>query len=108
MQRYHLIFDADDTLWENNIYFESAFDEFCAYLAHSSMTPDEVRSVLDEIEAVNARIHGYGSRNFARNLAQCYERLAQREISPTDLEAVMAVAHAISERPIELIPGVRE
>ena len=71
MHRYHLIFDADDTLWENNIYFEAAFDDFYAYLAHSSMTPVEVRSVLDDIESVNARIHGYGSRNFARNLAEC-------------------------------------
>jgi putative hydrolase of the HAD superfamily len=108
MHRYHLIFDADDTLWENNIYFEAAFDEFYTYLAHSSMTAAEVRSVLDEIEAANARIHGYGSRNFARNLAQCFERLAQREISTADLEAVMAFAHAILERPIELIEGVPE
>jgi putative hydrolase of the HAD superfamily len=108
MDRYHLIFDADDTLWENNIYFEAAFEEFCAYLSHSSMSPVEVRSVLDEIERVNARIHGYGSRNFARNLAECYERLAQREISPADLKAVMAFAHAILERPIELLDGVPE
>ena len=34
--RQHLIIDADDTLWENNIYFERAFDEFCDFLAHSS------------------------------------------------------------------------
>jgi putative hydrolase of the HAD superfamily len=108
MQRYHLVFDADDTLWENNIYFEAAFDDFYAYLAHSSMSPPEVRSVLDDIERVNAQIHGYGSKNFARNLAQCYERLAQREISPADLEAVMAFAHAILERPIELLHGVPE
>jgi len=72
------------------------------------MSPAEVRSVLDEIERVNARVHGYGSRNFARNLAQCYERLAQREISRADLEAVMAFAHAILERPIELLEGVPE
>ena len=32
MSRLHLIVDADDTLWENNIYFERAFDEFVAYL----------------------------------------------------------------------------
>ena len=31
----HLIFDADDTLWENNIYFEDAFDRFCEFLNHS-------------------------------------------------------------------------
>ncbi|HZS56646.1 MAG TPA: HAD family hydrolase [Bryobacteraceae bacterium] len=106
--RCHLIFDADDTLWENNIYFEAAFDEFCTYLDHSSLSPTEVRAVLDEIERANARIHGYGSRNFGRNLAQCYEKLAQREISKTDLEAVMAFAHAILKRPIELLDGVAE
>ena len=32
-----LLFDADDTLWENNIYFERAFDEFCEFLDHSSL-----------------------------------------------------------------------
>lgn len=108
MNRYHLIFDADDTLWENNIYFEAAFEHFCSYLDHSSMSPAQIRSVLDEIEVVNAQIHGYGSRNFARNLAQCYERLAQREILKADLEAVMAFAHAILERPVELLDGVPE
>jgi putative hydrolase of the HAD superfamily len=36
MIRQHLIVDADDTLWENNIYFERAFEEFVAFLDHSS------------------------------------------------------------------------
>jgi hypothetical protein len=26
--RHHLLIDADDTLWENNIYFEDAFEQF--------------------------------------------------------------------------------
>ena len=72
MPPQQLIFDADDTLWENNIYFEEAFDEFCAYLNHSRLTPDEVRAVLDEIEIVNNRIHGYGSVTFGRNLKSRY------------------------------------
>jgi putative hydrolase of the HAD superfamily len=81
-ERQHLIFDADDTLWENNIYFEAAFAEFCEYLNHSSLTPDEIRDMLDEIETVNARIHGYGAVNFGRNLSQCYLRLRARALSP--------------------------
>lgn len=103
-----LLIDADDTLWENNIYFERAFDEFCAYLAHSSMTAAEVRAVLDEIEDANARIHGYGSLNFARNLGQCYERLAERDVAPEDLRIVMAFAERILECPMEVIDGVPE
>ncbi len=75
-----LIIDADDTLWENNIYFERAFDEFVDFLAHSSLTPPQVRDVLDEIESVNARVHGYGSLNFGRNLVECYQHLVEREV----------------------------
>ena len=78
--RQHLIFDADDTLWENNVYFENAFQEFCDYLNHSSLTPDEIRAILDEIEIENNRIHGYGAVNFGRNLSQCYLRLAERAV----------------------------
>jgi putative hydrolase of the HAD superfamily len=104
----HLIFDADDTLWENNIYFEEAFEQFYSYLAHSSLSPVQVRAVLDEIETVNARVHGYGSRNFARNLSECFRHLAEREISERDLNAVCEFAHQILHRPVELIPGVED
>ena len=34
MRRQHLIIDADDTLWENNIFFEQAFEEFADFLDH--------------------------------------------------------------------------
>ncbi len=106
--RQHLIFDADDTLWENNIFFEDAFDRFCDYLRHSRMTPDEVRAVLDTIEIENARVHGYGAVNFARNLRQCLGHLSEREVSEADLDHVAALAHRILESPMELIEDVPE
>ncbi|HSP66335.1 MAG TPA: HAD family hydrolase [Bryobacteraceae bacterium] len=103
-----LIFDADDTLWENNIYFEHAFDDFVEFLSHSSLTPAQIREVLNEIELVNSKIHGYGSVNFGRNLQQAYQHLAEREIRPDDLDHVMSLAERILEQPIELIEGVEE
>ena len=48
MTRQHLIVDADDTLWENNIYFEQAFDEFYEYLGHSHLSADEVRATISQ------------------------------------------------------------
>jgi len=106
--RQHLLIDADDTLWENNVYFEEAFDEFVDYLDHSSMSAAEVRAVLDEIELANIKIHGYGAANFARNLAQCFEHLAEREIRGDDLRLVRSFAERILEHPMELIDGVEE
>ena len=106
MTRQSLLIDADDTLWENNIDFERAFDDFVSFLDHSSMAPREIRDVLDEIEEANNRVHGYGSRNFARNLRQCYEHLAERAVRPEDLATVMAFAERILECPMEVIAGV--
>ncbi|MCS7041387.1 MAG: HAD family hydrolase [Bryobacteraceae bacterium] len=104
----HLLIDADDTLWENNIYFEEAFAQFVDFLNHSSLSAAEIRAVLDEIELANIRIYGYGSLNFARNLEQCYQRLAEREIRAEDLETVKSFALRILEQPLVLIDGVEE
>jgi len=107
-ERQHLIIDADDTLWENNVYFEQAFDRFVEFLAHSTMSAQQVRDVLDDIERVNAKIHGYGSANFGRNLRECCERLSERALSPADLQTVLRFAEQILEQPMELIEGVPE
>lgn len=104
--RQHLIIDADDTLWENNVYFERAFDEFIEFLDHSTLSPEEIRVILDEIELANIKVRGYGAGNFARNLCQCYERLAEREIRQSDLECIMGLAERIMSQPIEIIEGV--
>jgi putative hydrolase of the HAD superfamily len=106
--RFSLVIDADDTLWENNIYFEAAFEEFVTFLDHSRLGPREIRAVLDEIESANSRIHGYGSLNFGRNLRQCYQGLAERQICEDDLGTVMGFAERILECPMEVIEGVLE
>ena len=41
--RFHLIMDADDTLWENNIYFEQAIHAFVTFLDHSRLSREEVQ-----------------------------------------------------------------
>ena len=107
-ERQHLIFDADDTLWENNIYFERAFDKFCNFLSHSRLTPVEIRAHLDEIEIANNQIHGYGALNFGRNLRQCYQKLAERACEEGHLEEVLAFARAILHSPMQLIEGVKD
>jgi putative hydrolase of the HAD superfamily len=106
--RQHLIIDADDTLWENNIYFEQAFDDFISFLDHSRLSAAEIRLILDEIELANILVHGYGAENFARNLCQCYARLAERDVAPGDLERITGFARRIMEQPIEMIEGVPE
>jgi putative hydrolase of the HAD superfamily len=104
MQRQHLLLDADDTLWENNIYFERAIHDFMLFLNHSSLQPAEVRAVLNEIE----HEMGYGSANFTRSLLETYRRLAERTYTEEDLAQVRSFGEAILHHPIEVISGVQE
>jgi putative hydrolase of the HAD superfamily len=104
----HLLVDADDTLWENNVYFERAIAEFLDFLGHSTMSKADVRAVLDEIEHANSQVHGYGSAAFSRNLRETYQRLAEREINDDDLTVVMGFGERILSQPMELIEGVEE
>ena len=49
--RYHLLLDADDTLWENNIYFEQAIHAFISFLDHSQLNAAEVRAENERASA---------------------------------------------------------
>ncbi len=104
----HLFIDADDTLWENNVYFERVLEEFLLLLDHPSLAAVEVRAVLDEIERVNNRVHGYGAANFARNLRQCYERLSPRGILAADVHCIAGFGDRLANHPIEMLEGVEE
>jgi putative hydrolase of the HAD superfamily len=102
--QYHLLIDADDTLWENNIYFEQAVHDFITFLDHSRLSREEVREVLDEVE----RLMGYGSANFTRSLVETYRRLAEADPRDEDLQQVRAFGERIRAQPIQLLESVRE
>ena len=106
--RQFLLIDGDDTLWENNVYFEQAIEAFIDFLGHSSMTREQVRAALDEIERMNVRVHGYGSASFTKNLHQTYERLAERDLRPQDIEHVLQLGQRIASQPVQLLPNVAE
>jgi putative hydrolase of the HAD superfamily len=102
--RYHLLIDADDTLWENNIYFEQATHAFIAFLDHSRLTHEEVRAVLDDVE----RLMGYGSANFTRSLVEVYRRLAEKDLQDEDVQQVHRFGEQIRTHPLQLLSGVKE
>ena len=102
--RYHLLMDADDTLWENNIYFEQAIHTFITFLDHSRLSREEVRAVLDEVE----RMMGYGSANFTKSLVETYRRLAERDLRDEDVQQVRQLGEQIRSQPLQLLEGVKE
>jgi putative hydrolase of the HAD superfamily len=105
-ERQHLIFDADDTLWENNVLFERTIDDFIEWMAHPTLDPVAVREILLDIERANAEAHGYGSKVFLRSLHDCFEHLAERPVDGATAADIVALAHRLEHHQVELIPDV--
>jgi putative hydrolase of the HAD superfamily len=107
-QSQTLLIDADDTLWENNIYFERAIANFISFLNHHEYSPEQVREVLNDVERECIVSHGYGLHSFAHALVQTFERLAVEPLTPALHETISGFAHTITEHPMEILPGVPE
>lgn len=103
-----LLIDADDTLWENNVYFERAIANFISFLNHHEYTPQQVRQVLNDVERANVLKHGYGLHSFAHALVETFERLSVEPLTPALHETIHGFAHTIAEHPVEIIAGVTE
>ena len=101
-----LVFDADDTLWENNVLFERVIDDFMDWLAHPTLDTASIRSVFNDIEAANTVAHGYGSQVFLRSLGECFARLQERPATEAERREIDALAVALVEHRVELVPGV--
>jgi len=108
LQQQTLLFDADDTLWENNIYFERAIAAFISYLDHRVHTNEEVREHLNLCERATIAEHGYGLQSFRRSLVACFEQLTDTEITPEKHARIVAFTESISMAEIELLPNVAE
>ena len=97
-----LLLDADDTLWENNIYFERVAGAFFTELTARGVAESQAQTTLWQTEQRNIKITGYGSRAFCASLHE-----TARELGIMDLEPWIQICERqIFYHPIELMPGV--
>lgn len=106
MPRQTLIFDADDTLWENNVHFERVVDDFIGWLNHPTMDHAAIRTILNDIEHANVVAHGYGVRGFLESLADTFAQLNERPTSEDERREIEELAQDLIEMRIDLVPGV--
>jgi putative hydrolase of the HAD superfamily len=103
-----LLFDADDTLWENNIYFERAIASFISYLNHREFTPQQVREHLNLVEHATIAANGYGLKSFHQSLIRCFEQLTDAPLTAEKHDRIVSFANSIAQQEIELLAGVAE
>jgi len=108
ISRQTLLIDADDTLWENNIYFERAIERFISFLNHHEFSPEQVREVLNDVERECVVTHGYGLHSFGHSLVRTFERLSPVPVTPELRAQVRSFTDSINGHAIEFLPEVPE
>ncbi|MGH9412583.1 MAG: HAD family hydrolase [Terriglobales bacterium] len=107
-QRQILFLDADDTLWENNIYFERAIERFYDLLTPACSDRIAVRAEINRQERRVITEIGYGLATFRLALERACEQIAPQAWSPETAEAIGVLAGAIAGEPIQFLPGALE
>ncbi|MHB8410678.1 MAG: HAD family hydrolase [Candidatus Acidiferrales bacterium] len=108
MARQTILIDADDTLWENNIFFEQTINRFVSSLTHLGYTPEYSRHILNETERRNVLQHGYGVRCFRRSLEDTYLKLAGGMARKEIIQSIEKMAEELERTPPQILDGVPE
>jgi putative hydrolase of the HAD superfamily len=106
-----LIIDADDTLWENNIYYEQSIAAFVKLMVAQSFEREEAEHTVDAVERERVPLVGYAPEEFARSLVIAYQRLCERHGRPVEdnvSNRVLEIGREVVEYPIVLLEGVEE
>lgn len=102
-------FDADDTLWRSEDYFDAAQAEF-ERIVGAYVDLDDARAVdrLYAIEKGNLAIFGYGVKGMALSMIEAAIAITARRISADDLHRIVELAKDMLRHPVELLPGVHD
>ncbi len=108
MRRMTLLVDADDTLWDNNVFFEQVVEQFFELVEPFGYARAYARQILNETERLNIRQHGYGVRSFERSLQETYTKLAGNLAQRAAIVKVAAMVAELEKTPPRLLEEVPE
>ena len=100
-------FDADDTLWRSQDYFDEAQAEFERIIARHVDLAD-VAGRLYEYEARNIAFFGYGVKGMALSMVEAAVEITGERIPASDIKRIVGLAKELLRHPVELLDGVRE
>lgn len=102
-----IAFDADDTLWVNEPYFQEIEKQYTELLK-SYGTSEEISAALFRTEMKNLKSLGYGAKAFTISMVETALEVSNQMISAGDIRQIVDLGKSLLEIPIELLPQVKE
>ena len=102
-----IAFDADDTLWINETYFDETEQKFCGlmedYLSHQGISKE-----LFKVEIDNLKLYGYGIKGYILSMIEAAMSISNNTIPIEIIEKIIQYGKELLEKPIILLDGVEE
>lgn len=100
-----LAFDADDTLWHNEHFYDQSRSRLCDVLA-AYASPEITGRTLDEIETHNVRWYGYGIKSFTLSMVETAVALSNGRVQGSEISAILDLGREMLSASVQLFDGV--
>jgi putative hydrolase of the HAD superfamily len=100
-----IAFDADDTLWVNEPYFQEMEHKFCALL-EDYLPSHSVSEELFKTQMANLHLYGYGIKSFILSMVETAIRISENTLDLKVIERIVQFGKELLEKPIELLDDV--
>ncbi|MDI9882492.1 HAD family hydrolase [Flectobacillus longus] len=102
-----IAFDADDTLWVNEPYFQEVEKKFCEMMEDYHPQHTISRELL-KIEIANLSLYGYGVKGYILSMIEAALQISGKTLSIEAIQKILELGKEMLEKPIELLDGVEE
>ena len=100
-----IAFDADDTLWHNEPYFDEAQAKFCELFAGYASNQEILQLILSH-QVKNLPLYGFGIKAFVLSMIESALELTNHKISGNGIEKIIKIGKDLLQKPVELLPNV--
>ncbi len=102
-----IAFDADDTLWHNESYFQEAERKFCVLLENYLPQHTVARELL-HTEITNIGLYGYGIKAFMLSMIETAIRITDKSLPNEAIEKIIEYGQELLSKPVDLMDGVED
>lgn len=102
-----IAFDADDTLWHNEPYFDEAQDKFCELFLGYASKQEILRLILNH-QVNNLPLYGFGIKAFVLSMIESALELTNNQLSGNVIDKILHIGKDLLQKPVELLPNVEQ
>jgi putative hydrolase of the HAD superfamily len=102
-----IAFDADDTLWHNEPYFDEAQAKFCELFADYASKQEILQLILSH-QVKNLPLYGFGIKAFTLSMIDSALELTNDQISGRGIKKIIDIGRDLLQKPVELLPEVED